>query len=264
MPDKLSASRPVTLDVPGTPLLVENPLRRFVALVLPDPGRRRLRFVFKLRDTLRAVAWMQVGADGSLYLNPRARPREAIIHASGIADGKGGFSELEVRETPIDELADPNPKVSHHASGIVTGPTSRSRTVSVRKLKEHTLIRQDQYAEPSRFEVVDPGALRSADIIVPTFGGGAFEIKEEHPLASRVFASPLRSGHAEVAMLDEDTVTEGETVIVIPYTNLTGCQDLTYELHFFPGQPGQWPNWSFSLVADLPTALSPGEACDSD
>jgi hypothetical protein len=137
---------PQTVELPGeSPVVLRVPERRFVAVIFPDPGRRRLRLVFQYRDSFRVLTWMQVGADGSLYLNPRLRPEKAVIHGSGVADGRGGLSDLSVRETPLSEIDGRNSKVSVHASGVVTGPAHRSQSVSLRNVRQSTLFRQDVY-----------------------------------------------------------------------------------------------------------------------
>src|SRR5712692_618789 len=107
--------------------LLTMPERRFALLVLPDPERRTLRFLFGYKGDFRAVCWLQVGADGSLYLNRRRKPSGPGIHAEGVTDGRGGFSEITWAE--IDSVEVQNPKVSHHASGIVTTGSGRSKSV---------------------------------------------------------------------------------------------------------------------------------------
>jgi hypothetical protein len=99
--------------------LLTMPERRLVTLLLPDPERRALRFLFRYGNDFRAMAWMQIGADGSLYLNPRRKAGGPAYHAEGVANGKGGAADLLWVEIEAVEIQ--NPKVSHHASGLVKG-----------------------------------------------------------------------------------------------------------------------------------------------
>lgn len=81
--------------------------RRLATLLLPDPERRVRRFLFLYANDFRAMAWMQIGADGSLYLNPRRKASGPAYHAKGVADGKcawltccGSRSKRRMSRTP--------------------------------------------------------------------------------------------------------------------------------------------------------------------
>ncbi len=232
-------------------LYVEQVNRRFAGLVLlEDVGRRKLRFLFMYNGQLRAMAWLAVGSDGSLYLNPRLKPHRGLISGSAIADGIGGFTDTDLREVPVESLAEPNPKLSHHASGVVVRADGRSTSLSPRSVTENTLFRQDDYGHPSRFEVIPPPDLRTTDVIVPSVGGVPFELDEGRPLTSRIMVAPLREGEAQVQLID-DVEVDAQTTIVAPFRNLVGCQDLTYQVTFFNGRPGPWPDITTMAVLDL-------------
>jgi hypothetical protein len=215
------------------------PERRFGLLLLPDPERRKVRLLFRYKGDFRAMCWLQVGNDGSLYLNRRRMPVGPAINAVGVADGLGGASEYMWAE--IESEAVQNRKVSHHASGIVTAGSTRSKSVSPRDVKESTLFRQMDYSHPSRFDVIEPANFRETDIVVPWFDGEPYELFDDQPLASRVWVAPLRGGGAQVPYIhDIDDAKKGQTGIVVPATGLKGCQDLTYQIQFF-SQTGKWP-----------------------
>jgi hypothetical protein len=198
------------------------------------------------------MCWIQVGADGSLYLNRRRKPSGPEIHAEGVVVDGHGASEITWAE--IERTAVRNPKVSHHASGVVTAGSSRSRSVSPREVQEATLFRQDDYTHPSRFDVIDPMRLRGTDIVVPRFDGKPYELLDGQRLTSRVWVAPLAGGHAQVPVIDDiDVAKEGQTAIVVPVTGLRGCQDLTYQIQFF-NQPGKWAemDWTATLKTGDP------------
>lgn len=227
-------------------LLTRVPERRFVALILPDPGLRTLRFLFRYDGHFRAMCWMKVGKDGSLYLNPRTGGMKPILHGEGISDGVGGWTQRKWREPDGSYVQ--NRKVSYHASGHVKGGTKMSRSVSVRHVERSTLIRQDDYAHPSRFAVIKPETMKTNDIIIPGQNGEPYELDEERPLTSRVFAAPLRAGNAQVPIIDDDPhARAGQTAIIVPATNLKNCQDLMYQIQFF-NRPGVWPEMSTIAV----------------
>jgi hypothetical protein len=226
--------------------LVVIPERRFVALILPDPGRRVLRFLFRYQGHFHAVCWMTVGGDGSFYLNPRRVPPRPLIHGQGTADGIGGYAELMWDEQDSDDVS--HRKVSHHASGRIKAGANMSTSVNLREIERSTLIRQDEYAHPSHFEVIEPELMKQTDIIVPGFDGGPYELDDEHPLTSRAFAAPLQAGNAQVPIIDDDPNARlGQTAIVVPATNLKGCQDLTFQIQFF-NRSGEWPDISMAAI----------------
>lgn len=74
--------------------LLQFPDRRAVSVVLPDPGRRKLRMIFRHDDGLRAMCWVTVGSDGSLYFNQLNDTGEKLTFVEAIADGKGGWTNV--------------------------------------------------------------------------------------------------------------------------------------------------------------------------
>lgn len=222
--------------------------RKFALLLLPDPARRTLRLLFRYKDDFRAMCWLQIGSDGSLYLKGRRKPAGPAIHAEGVADGRGGMSDLRWAE--IETTTGQNPKISHHASGIVTTGSTRSKSVSPRDVTASTLFRVMDYTHPSRFDVIEPKKFRETDIIVPWFDGEPYELFDDQPLTSRVWVAPLRDGAAQVPYIDDiEDARKGQTGIVVPAKGLKGCQDLTYQIQFF-SQAGAWPDhdWTATLM----------------
>src|SRR5438105_1267658 len=121
--------------------LVTFPDRRLAVLVLPDPARRTLRLLFRYQSQFRAMCWLQVGGDGSLYLARRRKPSAPGVHAEGIADGRGGA--LAITWAEVERAQVENPKVSHHASGLLKAGSRRSMSISPRDVGEPTLFRTD-------------------------------------------------------------------------------------------------------------------------
>jgi hypothetical protein len=196
--------------------LVEVPSHNFVALVFSEPPGRQLRFLFAYGGELRAVSWLHIGSDGSLYLNARTTTGEPIVHGSAIADGSGGFTVQWSPDPPAPE-DHTNRKVSYHASGRTKGGARMSRSISLRALTRSTLIRQDDYAHPSKFQVIPHQARRKGDVVVPTAHGHPFELKDDARLTSRVFAAPLRAGDAQVVIIDDDpAAAKGQSAVVVP------------------------------------------------
>jgi hypothetical protein len=233
------------------PEVVAIPERNFVALVFANPPKNRLRFLFVYQGRLHAICWMAIGSDGSLYLNPRTTSGEPMRHGVAIADGAGGFSESEWSDAEPAPADYENPKVSYHASGRTKGGARMSTSIRLREITGPTLVRQDDYQHPSRFEVITEDDLRATDIVVPGQGRAPYELQEDAPLTSRVFVAPLVGGNAQVTLIDDDpNAREGQTAIVVPATGLKDCQDLTYQVQFFNRRGAEWPDTSTIAVVD--------------
>jgi hypothetical protein len=231
--------------------LIEIPAHNFVALVFSNSPGRRLRFLFVYKGELRAVSWLDIGPDGSLYLNARTTSGKPIVHGSAIADGAGGLA-VEWSPDPPAREDHTNRKVSYHASGRTKGGARMSTSISLRTLTQSTLIRQDDYAHPSRFDVIAKDALRNGDIVVPSAQGHPFELKDDARLTSRVFAAPLRAGDAQVAIIDDDPAAkEGQTAVVLPAIGLDGCQDLTFQVQFYVRPHEAWPEITTIAIPDV-------------
>jgi hypothetical protein len=132
---------------------------------LARPGPQEAPLPVQTPRTRRAICSMSVASDGSLYLNPRRTESHPLVQGKGLADGAGGWEELEWGDP--DGPAVQSRKVSYHASGRVKGGGKMSTSVSVRDVERLTLIQQDDYAHPSRFEIIEPTTMRATDIVVP-------------------------------------------------------------------------------------------------
>lgn len=239
-----------------TARLIKQDDRNAVTLVLPDPGRRTLRMIFRDGAGLRAMCWFKVGSDGSLYFDHLIEDSASLTFVKGAADGKGGWTPLgPMTEVEIAQLEERGPKISQHASGLVRRATQRSHSINFRELTELTLVRQDDYAVPDRYKMVNEGELRVADIPVPSIEGGVYELDRARPLTSRLFVTPLDAGHAAVSVVEDDEV-DAQTSVLVPATGLNGCRDLVFQLVFWNRAPRDWPSEATSGIVD---AAQPGQ-----
>lgn len=73
------------------------------------------------------------------------------------------------------------------------------------------------------------------------------------PLTSRLFVTPLRDGHANVTLVG-DAEIDAQTSIIIPATNLKGCNDLAFQLVFWNHLPRPWPSEATAGILDAVSA----------
>jgi hypothetical protein len=245
--------------------LVADTSGGFAAVVLAEDARtRRLRFLAEYDGALRVMAWMTVGRDASLYFNQRVRTTSnKILIGEGIADGDGGYAgELELQEREYDPERELRPKMSYHASGIVTHADRRTASISLRGINELTLIRHEMFANADRYDIVDPARMRKNDIIVPDpEAPRPFRIDASKRLEGRVFVGPLRDGEAQAS---RDPKLDPQAAVIVPFQNLEGCQDITVQITLLHGPAGRWPDGALTLVQNLeeapPDQLGPVDA----
>lgn len=229
--------------------------QHFVALIFPDIKRDRVRFLFAHNTQLKAVAWMMIGSDGSLYLNDRVLPvrqPKTLYKSMGIADGNGSFSEMNVPYSKKwTDLKENERKISYHSSGWVKGYGGFNQSVNLTNIAERTLIQANQYTRPERYEMINEDSLGNTDIIIPAWDKDVFELDNTKPLMCRVFVEPLRSGRAQIGVLERSGIPS-QSALIFPATNLWNSrynhsvQDLAYHIHFFHEERGNNPDYTFT------------------
>lgn len=234
-------------------LILED--QHFAALIFPDIRRNRVRFLFSHNTQFKAVVWMMIGSDGSLYLHDRPLPTQQpkiFYKSKGIADGSGGFSEINVPHAKKwGSLKEDERKISYHSSGWVKGYGGFDQSVNLRDITERTLIQANQYTKPERYETIQKESLRNTDILVPAWDKDVFELDSTKPLMCRVFVEPLRAGRAQVEVLERSGIPN-QSALIFPATSLLNSrdnkavQDLTYHIHFFNEERGSNPNYTFA------------------
>jgi hypothetical protein len=225
--------------------------KHFTALVFPDIKRDKVRFLFSYNNNLKAVAYMVIGNDGSLYLNPRLPTSEKFYKNKGIADGLGGFSTIgedEIKDS--SDIKKSEQKVSYHSSGRVKGFGDFEQSINLRTITERTLIQANQFTKPERYKTIEEPNLRTTDIIVPSWDGKVFELDSTKPLMCRVFVEPLKDASTQLDILERPN-NPAQSALVFPATGLVDregepIQDLIYHLHFFNEELGNGPDYTFT------------------
>lgn len=196
---------------------------------------------------------MNIGFDGSLYLNARLPDSKVLHKMTATADGKGGMlNQIAHPDIDLNQVA--SPKVSHHSSGTVKSYGEFDSSTKLAGITHATLIRRDQYTKPDRFKTVKLSELRATDIIVPGFGDSSFELDAEMPLRCCVFVGPFINGNVDLQYFDQHA-DRLQSSLIFPATNLVDYEnrkpikDMFYQLTFFNDQLGENPNWTYSSFA---------------
>jgi len=236
--------------------------QHFAALIFPDIKRDRVRFLFVHNTQLKAVAWMMIGSDGSLYLHDRpssTQQPKTLYKSKGIADGHGSFSTMNVPYSKKwTDLKENERKISYHSSGWVKGYGDFNQSINLKSITGRTLIQANQYTRPERYDMIEEDALRNTDIVVPAWDKDVFELDDTKPLMCRVFVEPLRDGQAQIGILERPG-TPSQSALIFPATNLFNkrdnkpVQDLTYHIHFFNEERGNNPDYTFTSFLGVKT-----------
>lgn len=198
---------------------------------------------------------MMIGRDGSLYLHDRPSPTQQskkLYTSGGVADGDGSFSAITVPYVKKwTSIKKDEQKISYHSSGKVKAYGGFYQSINLRKIKERTLIQSNQYTKPERYETIEEDRLKNTDIVVPIWDENVFELNNTNPLMCRVFVEPLRSGGAQIGVLQRPGLPD-QTALIFPATNLLNkldgktVQDLIYHIHFFNEERGNNPDYTFT------------------
>ena len=202
-----------------------------LALFSADPGDR-VRLLIKYAGSWRALLWIKVGSDGSIYAAPRI---------TGVASVKKGTKELHGGEATIkygegDPVLDPetlrNPKVSFHASGLIRAGGDRLKGPSLKELTGQRMLCQFLLEHPRVREPIDK--VRRRDICLD------YPVQENRPLFCGLIVSSLES--LSPAMFEKATHCSRAAV---QFSGLGEVPDLFVQMALWHGPAGSWPPETF-------------------
>lgn len=209
----------------------------------PSPGRQRVRFLFMYEEELRAIAWMNVGRDGSLLYNASvAKGGPTIVKHGSVQSDANGTATIEYSAgCLVEDQALRDSHITYHASGLVKSGNVRTWSVSLRELEGTQQLFQAVFRhprtcptvhEPRRWDATPLALGSSLGALVP------YKLTDDRPLVGIVLAAP--TGRLELP--------DWGSALIMPFTDLRECQDL--ELAFiFDTQVGAWAPHSYVVWA---------------
>ena len=208
-----------------------------LALFTPDPGDR-IRLLISYAGSWRALLWLKVGKDGSIYLAPRIENVTQVKR--GGKEPEDGIVTIQYDEGEIvDDIETlKNPKLSFHASGLIRAGSERLKGTSLRDLKEQILLCEILFEHPSKREPIDK--IGDRDICME------YPVDEQMPLLGGLLVAP------------RDRVSpatfEGAvhcSVVGLNYTGLQDVQDLFVQFALWHGLVGEWPPMTYMTYPAL-------------
>jgi hypothetical protein len=210
--------------------LIEN------AVFEPNPGDR-IRILIEYKGTWRALFWVKVASDGSVYLGPRIKKPKTIKKGRSIANnGTISVNYSDGVEVEIDKQ--PNKaKFSFHASGIINNLINeRSIRSSLRDIQEQEHLCTILFYHPDKFEEISIEKIKKRDICL------RYPIEDDYPIMMNVFIAPTQK------LQLVNMVTEKQQLnIVLLYKNLQNISDMAVQLSIFTPAKGPWPPYTYVL-----------------
>jgi hypothetical protein len=140
------------------------------------PLGARIRIGLITNDNrIRALLWIQISKDGSLYLGARKPDLESQKLGAKPIEGRESFIGYDEGEPIQDEAASKNPKLSFHASGVVHAAGKMWFRNTIRDLRERQLICQILFQHPSTFSCLEK--VKKHDI------GLWYPVDDEYPIS---------------------------------------------------------------------------------
>ena len=185
---------------------------------------------------MRAVVWVEVSSDVSIYLGPRILNCDHMI--IGRKTQKGG--EVFVGYDEGTQITDPkilnNNKVSFHGSGITRAGGGRSFRTRLRDLRERQLLCYIILQHPTKFPILNK--IEKYDICLN------YPIEENSPIMCHVYVAPGENKLPPIII--RDAIYQAS--IILHYENIQAIGgDLAVQFLFFHGAEGAWPSSTYFI-----------------
>jgi hypothetical protein len=194
----------------------------------PLGARIRIGFV-PTGDSLRALLWIQVSKDGSIYLGPRKPNSRFQKLGSKKIKGKETFIGYDEGERIQDAASLRNPKLSFHASGAIHAGGKRWFRSTLRGLNKRQLICQILFQHISEFPYL--GKIKKHDI------GLRYPVEDEYPVLGHIYVTPLSEQNPPVQIRD----ARYQWSVVLAYRGLDAVPDVAVQVIFYHAKKGTWP-----------------------
>lgn len=204
--------------------------------VLVMPARKTVRVCVVYADTIRALLWLNVGKDGSVYTGWSAQdPEPPSVLLPEVLPG-GGMRYTWERVALLDP-SERRVKTSFHASGVILSTGGRTVGVNLRLLKHRSFLCNYIPKHPDHWPVVEP--TRKHDVVVRDL------LHDECPISIDLYYQP--AGALPVLASD---LEKGAFVLPIKFAEDAGHQGVLLHLVFWR-QP-QMVRWAPRRVIGWP------------
>ena len=204
--------------------------------VWTPPPNVRVRIAFgQLPNAMRAVLWVKVSKDGSVYLGPR-KPGETTTKIGRSVAEDGRVTVKYKDGTPItDEGTLAQKKISFHASGAIHAAGQRSFRGTLRGISERQLLCHFLPQELSTFPVLKK--IEKYDICLD------YPVNPAYPVVCDVYVGPLTELYPPL----EKVSVPYQLSVILQYNDLTDIGGFFVQLIFYHLVKRPWPPASYLL-----------------
>ena len=203
-----------------------------LALYSPEPGDR-VRLLVSYGGAWRALLWLKVGKDGSIYVAPRITDVTTVKKGMKKTEQNQVTISYDEGDTVLDAETLKNPKLSFHASGLIRATGDRLRGHNLRELEEQVELCQILFEHPRIREPI--AEVRERDICLE------YPIDDERPLIGSLLVAPSRRMNPPPVFADAIHCSS----MGLRYTGLDEMQDIVVLFALRHGLKGSWPPMTY-------------------
>jgi len=206
------------------------------AIFDPNPDDR-IRILVEHKGVWKALFWIKVSKDGSIYLSPRYTNPKILKTGKSVPNDNGLINIKYSEGVKIKDLSQANKaKMSFHASGIINFLNMRTKRNTLRNLAEQEQLCTMFFQYPGKFDTIPTENLKKRDICL------RYPIEEDYPIFMHVFVAPTPK-----FQLVDMGVEKHQVNLVLQYNNIENIGDFTVQLSIFAPAKGEWPPYTYVI-----------------
>lgn len=181
-----------------------------------------IRILIEYKGKWKPLFWLSVGKDGSIYLAPRMKKISFMKRGTSITSKEGMFSVNYSDGEIVQNIESyKGLKTSFHSSGAINSIDDRVYREPLREIKEQQELCIFLFQHPDKYKSLEVNEIKNRDI------GLRFPIEEQNPLFARIYVAPSEKMQP---IINEFALFQVN--LVLPFSNLTNCQDITVQINF--------------------------------
>lgn len=201
-----------------------------------NPGDR-IRILIEHNGSWKALFWIKVAKDGSIYLSPRITNPKTIKTGKSMSDDKGTINIKYSEGVELSDISQANKaKISFYASGVINSLSGRQIRRSLRNIQEQEQICSVFFQYPERFDAFSIEKFEKRDICL------RYPVEDDYPVFMHIFIAPT----SKLQLVNMGT-DRHQVNLVLQYNNIDSIGDVTVQLSLFTPSKGPWPPYTYVI-----------------
>ena len=202
----------------------------------PNPNDR-VRILLEYKGAWKALFWIKLAKDGSVYLGPRITNPKTIKSGKSVSDSKGNIRINYSDGQEIRDFSKANKtKISFHASGVINSFKERQIRSSLRDIQKQEQLCSVFFQHPERFDTISVENLQKRDICLK------YPIEENYPIFMHIFIVPICN--FKIADMGTDI---HQVNLVLQYRDISPIGEIAVQLSLFAPSKGSWPPYTYII-----------------